>query len=425
MAVMIELTDLNVLYEAFRASLSGSSWKSEAQRFELDYLSELIKIKEDLENRTYETKPGSEFLLNERGKTRYIHGGIIRDRVVRHAICDNVLTPVLSKYLINNNGASQKGKGISFSRREFEKDLHNYWLKYRTNEGYIVTVDLKKFYDNMQHDKIKEMINPKIDEFSQWLFSRIVDDFAIDVSYMTDEEYSHCLDNVFDSIEYHKQYPIGTLNKTKMMPKSVDIGDQVSQNIGIFFPTWIDNYCKIVLGIKWYGRYMDDIYFIVRTVEEAHIVVSGIEERAKEIGLFVNTKKTRICKLSKEFTYLQTHYWVTDTGRVVKKIKQKAVTRERRKIKAYKRLLDRGEMPYADIENAYKSWMGNFAAVMSKRQIKNMKRLYIELFGKDVRWKKQLSHSSSRTEHRSREQSTATTTSHSRQSQRTCLMTCP
>lgn len=415
---MITLTDMNVLYEAFRASMIGSSWKDEPQKFELDYLSELTRLKNELESRTYKTSPGSEFTINERGKRRYIHGSRMRDRVVRHALCDNVLTPILSRYLIDNNGASQKGKGITYSRKQFEKDLHNYWLKYRTNDGYVVIVDFKKFYDNMRHDKIKEMIMPKLDEFSQWIFSEIVNSFAVDVSYMTEEEYTNCLDEVFDSIEYHEQHPTGTLNGGKYMAKSVDIGDQVSQNIGVFFPTWIDNYCKIVLGLKWYGRYMDDIYFIVHTKEEAHRIIAGIEERAEEIGLIVNSKKTQINRLDRQFTYLQTRYWLTDTGKVVKKIKQKTVTRERQKLKAYKRLLDDDKMTPGDVENAYKSWMGNFASIMSKQQIKNMKRLYKDLFGKDVRWKKQTSKSNSQTVQKSAESSTGITTSHGRQSQK-------
>ena len=38
----------------------------------------------------------------------------MRDRVVRHLLCDDILNPILKPYLIHNNGASQKGKGVSF-----------------------------------------------------------------------------------------------------------------------------------------------------------------------------------------------------------------------------------------------------------------------------------------------------------------------
>ena len=387
------ITDMNALYEAFKASMKGSAWKEEPQRFELDFLSEITRLHQELESRTYKTSPGTEFILNERGKIRYIHGSRIRDRVVRHSLCDNVLADVLKPYLIHNNGASQKGKGISFSRNMFERDLHNYWLENRTNEGYVGFIDLSKFYDNIQHEKIKELIDPKISEFSQWLLGEILSTFEIDVSYMDDEEFSHCMERRFNSVEYHEKISDEQRTGEKFMPKSVDIGDQVSQDIGVFFPTRIDNYAKIVRGCKRYGRYMDDIYIIAESKEYVESVIAGIKVEAEKLGLFINEKKTRVVKLSSTYKYLQVKYSLTETGKVIKRINPKSVTRERRKIKAYKRLLDKGEMLYEDIEQAVKSWVGTFARLMSKKQIKNMKALYKELFGKELIWKKQLSHS--------------------------------
>ena len=45
-------------------------------------------------------------------------------------------------------------------------------------------------------------------------------------------------------------------------------------------------------------------------------------------------------------------------------------------------------MSYDDVEQDVRSWMGSFARIMSKQQIKNMKTLYKELFGKELSWKK-------------------------------------
>lgn len=387
------ISDMNALYEAFKASMKGSAWKEEPQRFEIDFLSEITRLHQELESRTYKTSPGTEFTLNERGKIRYIHGSRIRDRVVRHSLCDEELAEALKPYLIHNNGASQKGKGISFSRNMFERDLHNYWLENRTNEGYVGFIDLSKFYDNIQHEKIKELIDLKISEFSQWLLGEILSTFEIDVSYMDDEEFSHCMERRFNSVEYHEKISDEQRTGEKFMPKSVDIGDQVSQDIGVFFPTRLDNYAKIVRGCKRYGRYMDDIYIIGESKEYVESVIAGIKVEAEKLGLFINEKKTRVVKLSGTYKYLQVKYSLTETGKVIKRINPKSVTRERRKIKAYKRLLDKGEMLYEDIEQAVKSWMGTFARLMSKKQIKNMKALYKELFGKELIWKKQLSHS--------------------------------
>ncbi|MBR5361682.1 MAG: RNA-directed DNA polymerase [Lachnospiraceae bacterium] len=384
---MNTVTDMNALYDAYKASMIGSAWKEEPQRFEIDFLSELTALHHELESRTYKTSKGSEFTLRERGKIRHIHGGRIRDRVVRHSLCDNVLGPALDRYTIYNNAASQKGKGIDFARKLFERDLHNFWLEHRTNEGYVAFVDLSKFYDNVQHEKAKEMILPKIDEYSGWLLSNIIDTFLVDVSYMSDEEYAGCMDRKFNSIEYFETIPAELKTGKKYMAKSVEIGDQTSQHIGVYYPTPIDNYVTIVRGIGKYGRYMDDMYIIHHDLDYLKETLKGVYQKAAELGLFVNEKKTRICRLSDTYIYLQVRYFMTDKGKVVKRINPKSITRERRKLKRYKHLMDEGRLTYPAIEQAYKSWMGKFTRIMSKKQIKNMKELYYQLFKEDARWK--------------------------------------
>lgn len=382
------IADMNVLYDAFLASMKSSAWKEEPQKFETDFLSQIAKLQRELLDGTYETSPGTEFTLHERGKIRHIHGGRMRDRVVRHALCDNVIGPALEPYLIYNNGASQKDKGIDFARKMFERDLHNFYLEHGTNDGYVGFIDFSKFYDNIRHDKATELICPKIDDFSGHILSEIIRSFAIDVSYMTDEEYASCLKTKFNSIEYLNNITPEMKTGEKFMEKSVDIGDQTSQNIGIYFPTPIDNYATIIRGHRRYGRYMDDIYIIHHDEEYIKETFEGIRKKASELGIFINDKKTRICRLSDTFVYLQFKYFLTDTGKVVKRINPKSVTRQRRKLKSYKRLYDKGGIDYESIKQSYKSWMGSYAKHMSKKQIKNMKSLYYSLFKEDPRWKK-------------------------------------
>lgn len=381
--------DLNELHDAFRASMRGSSWKPEPQRFEQDFLTEIRKLQKELGTKTYDVSPGSEFILNERGRIRYVHGNIMRDRVVGHWICDERINPAIQPYLIYNNGASQKGKGLSFSRGLFEKDLHNYYLKTRSNQGYVGFVDMSKFYDNILHEVAREILQPKVDEFTFWLFSCILDTFQIDVSYMSDDEFDHCLEILFNSIEYHKTIPKEQMTGEKFMQKSADIGQQVSQSIGMFYPLRIDNYAKIVRGCKYYGRYMDDIYIIGPTREYVRSVIDGIKQEADKLGLFINDKKTRIVSLDSTYQYLQIKYSLLESGKVMKRINPKSVTRERRKLKAYKRLIDKGLISYEAVEQAYKSWIGTFARLMSKDQVDHMKTLYKELFGKEISWKQQ------------------------------------
>ena len=69
-----EIFNGNVLYDAYKRAKKGSDWKPQVQKFEMNYLLELSKIQRDLENMEYEFLPTTHFVLNERGKTRFITG---------------------------------------------------------------------------------------------------------------------------------------------------------------------------------------------------------------------------------------------------------------------------------------------------------------------------------------------------------------
>lgn len=186
--------------------------------------------------------------------------------------------------------------------------------------------------------------------------------------------------------------PASALTGQKMLRKGVDIGNQISQNVGIFLPVPIDNYIKIVCGIKEAARYSDDFYMIARTKEELHGAMAGVRREAAALGLIINEKKTHICKLGGQYRHLQMLYSLHPDGEITCKINPKAITRERRKLKAYKRLVDDGRMEYREVENNFKSWICANYKFMSRQQIRNMSRLFKDLFGKDITWKKKSGH---------------------------------
>lgn len=377
---MNKINDLNSLYEAYKQSKKGSIWKPQAQMYEMDYLSHLVKTSNELEDHTYKAGKGATFVVCERGKHRVVRSNPFSDRVIRRSFCDNCLIPKLRKYLIYDNGASLQGKGISFTRRRLEQHIHEFYRKYGTNDGYILLIDFSKYYDNIRHDKLREAVSKNVhDPEALWLLDRVLDNFKIDVSYLNDEQYKNCLNMKFN---YEKQYKLDPryLTGKKYMAKSMAIGDQVSQICSIYFPTPIDNYIKIVRGKRWYGRYMDDSYIISKDKEELHDLMRHITQIASDLGIFINHKKTKILKLNHTFTWLKLRYRLTTSGHLVKKINPKTITRERRKLKKYRGLVDRGVMSLEDAKNSYKSWMCGYNKLLSYRTKRNMQTLYNKLF---------------------------------------------
>lgn len=385
--------DANVIYEAGTKAMRGSKFKYATQLYEMNQLLYTAMLQKSLIDDTYEPSAGKKFLISERGKPRFITSNTTTDKTVNHILCDEILTPYLKKYLIYDNGASQKGKGVDFHRRRFSAHLHKFFMKHGTNEGYILLGDLSGYYANILHDTCYKVLahflkrsieNP---DFILRLLRKIFMTFRVDVSRFSDDEIRAMYTSKVEQMLNFRVDP-KTLTGEKFLYKGVDIGNQLSQNIGIVYPYRLDNFAKIVSGMKHYGRYTDDFYAMSDSREELLTLLEGLKIIAKNFGIIINERKTRIVKLNSFYRHLQDGYSLTESGRVIRKINQKSITRERRKLKAYKRLLEAKKITYAEIENIFKSWMGANFKRMSRRQIYQMSELFIKLFGRKPKWKK-------------------------------------
>lgn len=369
-----EIHDGNALYDAFLKSKRGSDWKPRVQKFEMLYLLYLGEIQEQLRAETYQLLPASSFALRERGKTRIVTGEQIQDRIVKHALCDEVIAQSIQKHLIYDNGASQKGKGVAFTRRRLEAHLHKFYMQHGSNDGSILLFDFSKYYDNLLHSKLREIFAQYVkDESALRLIGKILAGSRVDVSYMDDAEYARCMETLFNSLEY-AAIDKSLLTGEKFMDKHLSIGDQLAQEAGIVYPVRIDNYIKIVRGVKFYGRYADDGYVIHESRGFLLDLLNGIRGEAKKLGITINERKTRICRLSELWRFLQIQYSLTDTGRVIHKINPRRLTAMRRKMKKLAGILSEKEF-----ENWFQSWFMSQCRNMSKLQKSNMMELYDDL----------------------------------------------
>ena len=389
--------DANVIYEAMRLAIrSGDKDRYVTQLYQVNHLRYTAMLQEAFREDTYKPEKGNKFVLKERGKTRFVTNNKMTDKVVNHIICDEILTPALNRFLIHDNGASQKGKGVSFHRKRFEKHLRDYFKQHGTNDGFILLGDFSGYYANIRHYECGQVLAQFLkrsdidreDLAMAWrILTGIFDTFRVDVSRFSDEEIRTMYTNKVDAM---MNFGIDEklLTGKKFLNKGVDIGNQISQNIGVVFPYRLDNYVKIVAGIKGYGRYTDDFYAIAPDRETLKNLLKGLKNIANRYGIIINKRKTRIVKLSGFYRHLQNGYSLTATGHVIRKINPKSITRERRKLKAYKRLLEAGRITLDEIENIFKGWISGNYKRMSHRQIYNMYQLYISLFGRKPKWKK-------------------------------------
>ena len=284
------MVDMNNLSNSFENCKKNVEWKESIQKFESHKYRNLINIRKSLIDKTYMQKDPYCFQLCKRGKVRNIRAVHISDRVVQKTLCDYILMPELEKYLIYDNGSSLKGKGIDFTRRRLVCHLQKYYKQEFTNEGYILMIDCKKYFDTMNHEILLNM-------FENLLWDREVIELI-----------SKILDKNGDGV-------IG-----------VDIGNQLSQISGLLYLTKVDNY----------ARYQDDIYIIHNDKKYLENLKLELIEIFKELKIEMNINKTQIKRIDKGFVYLKYFYILKSNGKIYKRPTKKVINSVRRKLKKMK-----------------------------------------------------------------------------------------
>lgn len=242
---MSKYTDANYIHEAGTKAMKASMFKYKTQLYEINHLLETAHIQKAMEDGTYKPEPGLKFGIKERVHARYITSAATADKAVNHITCDEYLTPLLQKYLQYDNSSSQVGKGVAFHRHRFEIQLRKYYEREGTNEGCIGFSDFSGYYDNIVHEIA-------LAQFGQYLAREIKDPeeladvmdklrlafrtFELDASRFSDEEIEKMYHEKVRST-LNVGIPASALTGEKMLRKGADIGNQVSQNTGIFLPS--------------------------------------------------------------------------------------------------------------------------------------------------------------------------------------------
>ena len=340
------LTDFDNLIHAFTMVKRGVSWKESIQRFDRNLFRNIEYIQDKLDMGESIIHDVHTFYTYERGKLREIRSLSIMERVIQRLICDECLSPIVSHYIIYDNSASIKNRGFDFSIKRICNHIRKF-IRENGVGGYILLIDFTKYYDNILHQPLFEMIDKMyIDENLKKIMKAYIRRFEID----------------------------------KEDGKSLGLGSQISQMLAVYYLNEIEHFIKDYCGYKYYGRYMDDSYFIVKTKEEAHEILNLIMPMYEKLGIQVNKKKTQIVKLTHPFVFLKARFHISETGKISLTIDHKSVVRMRRKLKKFKKFYDNNLMDLNMIEQSLQSWIAHAKRYKSHKTIQSMIALYNDLF---------------------------------------------
>ena len=187
---------------------------------------------------------------NYRHKPVQIYDGIRRkvreiivpndhEQVVHHMIV-NVLKPILLPKFYEHSYGSIPGRGSHKAKKAIKK-----WIKRDpSNIKYCLKMDIKKYFNNVNHDILKQMFRDLIH----------------------DEKFLSIVFKIIDVIPGNKGIPLGFYT---------------SQWIANMYLTGLDHFIKEVLKVKHYVRYMDDMVIFGSNKRILHRIREAISNYLK------------------------------------------------------------------------------------------------------------------------------------------------
>lgn len=196
----------------------------------------LSQIRDMLVNKTYEVSPYKLRKIMDKGKERELSKlPYFPDRIIQWAILLQI-EPIFKKVFTNFTCASLKNRGIHKASQLTDKAM-----KDRRGTMYCLKIDINKFYPNIDHEILKNMLRKKF----------------------KDKDLLELLDKIIDSMPGEKGLPIGSY---------------LSQYLANFYLAYFDHWLKEIKRVKYIVRYMDDVTVYNESKEFLHALLRDMEE---------------------------------------------------------------------------------------------------------------------------------------------------
>jgi RNA-directed DNA polymerase len=248
--------DMPLLSDLFQAYFNARRNKRNtinALQFEVHFEEEIFRLYDEIISGQYHPSPSICFIVNKPVK-REIFAADFRDRIIHHWIY-NHLSTLYEKVFIYDSYSCRTGKGTHFGVKRMDHYMRSVSRNYQ-QDAWILKLDIQGYFMAIPHDllyqKISSFVKGHSDKFScnvnllLNLISKTIHTYPV----------NHC-------IIKGKQSNWNGLPKTKSLFHTakgcgLPIGNLTSQLFANIYLSDFDHYVKRDLGIKHYGRYVDD-----------------------------------------------------------------------------------------------------------------------------------------------------------------------
>ena len=266
--------------------------------FSINAAENLYSLYVDLNKETYEISESIAFMVHY-PKDREVFAATFRDRVVQHLLTISILDN-FEQEVIYDSYSCRIGKGTTFGIKRCIEQIIECSNNY-TEKTYIAKCDLKSFFMSIN----KTLLYGYIEKFLE--------------KYHSDNDDLHFLKYitkkiVFDTPQKHCKIKCSK-QEWRNLPKDkslfnlddnhgLPIGNITSQIFANLFLDLLDKYFKNKLGIKYYGRYVDDFFLIHNNKEVLLQAIKKIEMFLCGIEITLHPKKIIITNVERGFEFL-------------------------------------------------------------------------------------------------------------------------
>lgn len=341
-----EMCTFEVLYEAYLQARKRKRNKAATAQYEANVLAYTERLAHILNTKTYKPSKFETFFVYE-PKKRLVQAPAFVDKVVLHAVTDNIMYEAMTRSFIRDNHASQKGKGTHDGLMRLKGHMLDYYRK-NGAEGWVLKGDVHHFFASIDHDLLKEKLWSLIQKRG------------------TDPQIYDLLCTYIDTTE------------------GLPLGYQTSQLLALMFLDEFDHIVKERLRVRWYGRYMDDFYLFFRTKKEAQEALVIIKEYMAGKKLELN-QKTGIFPLRNGVDFLGFHTYLDENGGVVQKLRRDSINRIRRKVNFWKVAYPQHFVTKEDIIVSFTAWDAHAAHGDTHSLRAKYAKIVSDIIGEEIR----------------------------------------
>ncbi|OIO29336.1 hypothetical protein AUJ22_01530 [Candidatus Nomurabacteria bacterium CG1_02_31_12] len=267
---IISVKNLLISWQEF---LRGKKKRKDVILFSMNLMDNIYFLHNDLKTKTYEHSDYYAFNISD-PKPRNIHKATVRDRLLHHAIY-RILYPYFDKKFIYDSYSCRVEKGTHKAIYRFESFIRKV-SKNNTKTCWVLKCDIKKFFANIDHKILKEILSKTVfDKDTLWLLEQVID------SFYTNAHINHGVyvqSNTIYAMAEMKKYQYSNSTVAENEYRGLPLGNLTSQLLVNIYMNKFDQYVKHKLKVKYYIRYADNFVILSEDKEYLENILKQMKE---------------------------------------------------------------------------------------------------------------------------------------------------